>query len=683
MKKFIYSLGVTITLLGFGCSNPTSISVDDSRNSATDTTIARNNSAWDYLKNSEDSVDFQNATRGFICTTHKDTIMEDTNVIYNLTEYDFIEGEAPDEVNKSLWRQSSLNKIHGFFQVRDSVYQVRGFDLANMTLILGTEGWIIIDPLSSPGTAAEAVRVAQHGIDSLNLGPNILDNLKAIIFTHSHIDHFGGVKGITNQIPEGSKEYTVYAPKGFYEHSISENIMAGNAMSRRASYMYGNLLPKDTLGTVGTGLGQTTSTGLATILEPDVEIESIDLSTDTIAGLTVEFIYTPESEAPAEMMFYFPELKTFCQSEDVNHTLHNLYTLRGAKVRNGQKWSQYIDKAILHWGDGVEYSFGSHHWPTWGHDTILQLWENQRDMYRFLHDQTLRLANIGYTSKEIADSLQLPKTLDTNFYNRGYYGTVSHNAKAQYQLYFGWFDGNPANLNPLTPVEEGKKYVEFMGGANEVIRKAKESIASGEYRWAAQVLNHLVFAEPDNDSGRLYLAATYEQLGYQAESGPWRNFYLSGAQELRKGVHGQALSTASPDIIAGMDPDLLFNYIAMRFIGTDEDAAKMDYKFNIFINKKNSNDNLNPSTDLDPVALIVKNGAVTPRVNYYYKDDSEDASLLISRSVLDDVLLGKISIEEALDHPTTQIKGQREDLENFFSKIQDLTEKMWFNIIEP
>jgi alkyl sulfatase BDS1-like metallo-beta-lactamase superfamily hydrolase len=433
--------------------------------------------------------------------------------------------------------------------------------------------------------------------------------------------------------------------------------------------MYGSLLPKGPTGSLGSGLGTTTAKGETGILEPTDFITKENGEIRTIDGVRIDFIYTPESEAPAEMMFYFPELKAFCQAENISHTLHNLYTLRGAQVRNGQKWSQYIDKCIYMYGKDVQVSFGSHHWPTWGNASILSFWEKQRDLYRFIHDQTLRLANEGYTPNEIAEMLKLPEALDKEFYNRGYYGTVSHDAKAQYQLYFGWFDGNPSNLNPLPPSEAGAKYVEFMGGADNVISMAQKSYDKGEYRWVGEVLKHVVFADPKNQKARNLLADAYEQMGYQAESGPWRNFYLTGAKELRMGVKIIPMSGSSgPDMINGMSSELFFNYIAMRYKGTEENKSKSN--FNFILTDRN-----------EKVSLIVSNGVVNPRIGSHLVKDVT-ATITMSRLDLAILTSGKgVKADELIKSGKIKLVGDAEAFKSFLNNIDNFN--YWFNIIEP
>jgi len=639
------------------------IQTDKNQKEATSFTQKANNDLLSYLPFA-DKTDYENAKRGFIATIPEGNIKDAKgNVVYDMKQYDFIKGTAPATTNPSLWRQSELNSINGLFEVKKgSIYQIRGLDLANMTLIAGKTGWIIIDPLMSPETAKAGLALANEKVGKKPVA--------AIIITHSHIDHFGGIRGVVDEKDVKSGKVPIYVPEGFFDHAISENVMGGNTMGRRASYMYGNLLPKDAKGTLGTGLGQTTSTGLSGIIDGTYKINKLSGEEKIVDGLKVEFIYTPESEAPAEMMFYFPELKAFCQSEDITHTLHNLYTLRGAQVRNGQKWSAYIDLALAKWGDDVQFSFASHHWPTWDNKNIKPYWEKQRDLYRFIHDQTLRLANEGYTPIEIAEMLKLPESLDKEFYSRGYYGTLSHDVRAQYQLYFGWFDGNPSNLNKLTPVDAGKKYVEFMGGADNLLSNAKKSYDKGEYRWVAEVVSHLVFADPKNQDGRNLLADAYEQLGYVAESGPWRNFYLSGATELRNGVKVlPSPDTAGPDMVRGMSTDLFFNFLAMKFKGTEADAAAMKYNFNIVLPDVN-----------EKVALIIANGVVNPRIGGSVKDNVT-ATITINRSDLNKVSLKEATFADLLKSKAIKIDGDQNAFTTFLGKIDSFN--FWFNIVEP
>ena len=402
-----------------------------------------------------DKADFERAKRGFIASFDDGKITKaDGSPVYDFGAYDFLKAEAPDTVNPSLWRQSQLNAMHGLYKVRDGIYQVRAYDLSNITFIEGESGWIVIDPLISASTAARAKALIDR---ELGTKP-----ISAVIFTHSHADHFGGVKGLVSEedIENGVQ---IIAPKDFVFEAVSENILAGNAMSRRASYMFGGLLPKGPAHQVGVGLGQTISSGDLGLYQPTLEVEETG-EVHNIDGVEMEFIMAMGAEAPSEFMFYMPGFKAFCQAEIINHTLHNMYTPRGAKVRDGRLWSGYIDEAIYKYAEKTDITFGSHHWPIWGSDEVTTFWEGQRDLYRFIHDQTVRLANMGYTLHEIPEKLNMPDGIAKQFANRDYYGTLSHNSKSQYQLYYGYFDGNPANLDPLPPVAEAKKFVDYVGG---------------------------------------------------------------------------------------------------------------------------------------------------------------------------------------------------------------------------
>ncbi len=539
---------------------------------ATRTTAQANAAVADALPLAN-KADFEAAERGLIARDPDLVIKgDDGAAVWDMPAYDFIQGDAPDTVNPSLWRQAKLNNKHGLYKVTDRIYQLRGYDLSNMTLIEGDSGWIVIDPLITAETASAAWEMAKK---------HIVDDkpIVAVIFTHSHIDHFGGIEGVLSAERAKQNDVRIIAPKGFMAESTSENLLAGPAMGRRATYMFGGALERSPRGHVDSGLGKAPAQGHFSILAPTDTIDHTG-QTLTIDGLEFEFQYAPEAEAPAELTFYLPELKAFCGAEIVTRNMHNLYTLRGAKVRDALKWSGYIDEALQLFGDRVEVLFASHHWPTWGHDKIVDYLKIQRDTYKYIHDQTLRLANAGYTPREIAERIALPDSLAKPFHNRGYYGTVSHNSKAVYQWYFGWFDGNPANLNPLPPAESATKYVEFMGGANAVLDKAQRSYESGEYRWTAEVLNHVVFAKPDNEAATSLLAKTYDQLGYRAESGPWRDFYLTGAKELREGAQGTSLDMRKGlGLLRQVPIDRIFDAMAARLNGPKAADADLTVNF--------------------------------------------------------------------------------------------------------
>jgi alkyl sulfatase BDS1-like metallo-beta-lactamase superfamily hydrolase len=609
----------------------------------------------------DDRLDWEEARRGFIARLDEPVIRDQAGkAVWDLEQYAFLEEEeAPPTVNPSLWRQARLNLVHGLFEVTDRIYQVRGHDLSVITFIEGDSGYIVIDPLISEETARASLELVYR-----HLGEK---PVVAVIYTHSHVDHWGGVKGVVSEAAVRAGEARIIAPEGFTEAAILENLFAGNAMARRASYMYGNLLPKDPKGQVDAGLGKTTSSGRLTLIEPTLSI--VETGTEMeIDGVPIVFQVTPDTEAPAEMNFHFPLFNALCMAENCTHNMHNLYTLRGAAVRDSRAWARYIDEAIELFGDKTDMVFASHHWPTWGRERCLAFMSKQRDMYKYLHDQTLRLANKGYTMLEIAETVSLPAGLAKAWYNRGYYGTVNHDVKAVYQKYLGFFDGNPANLHPLPPEEAAVKYVEFMGGAAAVIERARRSLEAGEYRWTAQVLNHVVFAEPGNEEARDLQAVALEQLGYQSESGPWRNFYLSGAQELREGVHELGSPhTMSEDVLAAMSLDHLFDYMAIR-LDAEKAAGKtivIDFQF----------------TDTGQRYVLKVENAVLNHSSGR-QDGHADASVVTTRSALNEFLVAAEGSEDASGAAGAfQIEGDPQKIAELFSLLDRFD--FWFNIVTP
>lgn len=456
----------------------------------------------------QDRQDFEDADRGLVASLEPAVVTSNGRVVWDNDAWRFLEAPCPPAANPSLWRQGQLCSRQGLFQVTDSIYQVRGLDLSNMTLIEGERGVIVVDPLISVETASAALDLyRRHRGDRPVTG---------VIHTHSHIDHFGGIDGV---LPAG--EVPVLAPEGFLEHAVSENVFAGTAMLRRAIYMYGASLPKGPTGNIGTGLGQTQSTGTVSLRAPTVDITHTG-QVETVDGVRFEFQVTPDTEAPAEMNFLVPERRALCMAENATHNLHTVLTLRGAQVRDTHNWARYLDEAILRFGDRADVLFASHHWPTWGRDRIGTFLAEQRDLYTYLHDQTLRLINQGYTGLEIAEMIQLPPRLAHAWHARGYYGSVSHNVKAIYQRYMGWFDGHPSSLWEYPPEESARRYVACMGGVPSVIAKAREYLEAGDARFVAQLLKHAVFAEPGNSEAKELLATAYERLGFEAECGPWR-----------------------------------------------------------------------------------------------------------------------------------------------------------------
>jgi alkyl sulfatase BDS1-like metallo-beta-lactamase superfamily hydrolase len=506
-----------------------------------------------------DTRDVDDAARGLLGRLDPCVVTAaDGRVVWDNESYAFLQGDAPDSVNPSLWRQSQLVAMDGLFEVVEGIYQVRGLDLSNITFVEGDAGVVVIDPLISTETAAAALALyRRHRGDRPVTG---------VIYTHSHVDHFGGVKGVTSQADVDAGRVPVLAPQGLVRHAVIENVYAGTAMGRRAGYMYGAALARGPRGQVGAGLGQTTSTGTVTLIAPTVDITRTGQE-EVVDGVRIVFQMAPGTEAPAEMHFYFPDRRALCLAENATHNLHNLLTLRGAVVRDPHAWSGYLTEALELFGGEAEVAFASHHWPTWGNDRVVEFLSLQRDLYGYLHDQTLRLLNQGLTGPEIAEQIELPPALEDAWHTHGYYGSVSHNVKAIYQRYLGWFDGNPANLWQHPPTERARRYVAGLGGADAVVVQARTSYDDGDLRWAAELLNHVVFTEPGHAAARELLADTYEQLGYGSENGTWRNFYLSGATELRDGQFGTPTSPAAEDIVANLTPELLFDALAIQVDG--------------------------------------------------------------------------------------------------------------------
>ena len=515
----------------------------------------------------EDRTDFDNAQRGFVATLDPVRFTNaDGRVVFDLGPYDFLSGDRVETVHPSLWRQAQLCVTNGLFEVTDGIYQVRGFDLSNMTLVEGDLGVIIIDPLISSECAAAALKLyrAHRGERPVT----------GVIYTHSHGDHFGGVLGV---LPDGRGDVAVLAPEGFMEHAVSENVYAGTAMTRRASYMYGDVVGPGPRGQVSTGLGIRTSEGSIGLIPPSVDITHTGQE-ETIDGVRIVFQITPGTEAPAEMNFLFPDRRALCMAENATHNLHNLLTLRGALVRDPRIWSRYLDEAIELFGADTDVAFASHHWPTWGTENVIEFLTQQRDLYAYLHDQTVRMLNDGATGIEIAEDFQLPQVLDDAWHARGYYGSVSHNVKAIYQRYLGWFDGHPSSLWQHPPIAAGARYAEAFGGVDQLIARGRDFADRGDLRFAAELLKHAVFADPDHPGAKEALAQVFEQLGYGAENATWRSFYLSGAHELRNGPMPPALDPG-----AGMAPALsieqLFDTVAIRVDGPRAAAEKLSIQW--------------------------------------------------------------------------------------------------------
>ena len=651
----LFSLVAAITM-----ANPTVAADAEKPKPASEATKAANNALLKELPFT-DKTSFELAHKGFIAPLPSAVIKGTSgNVVWDPAKYSFIkEGEnAPDTTNPSLWRQSQLINISGLFEVTDGIYQVRNYDLSNMTIVEGKDGITVFDPLISTETAKAALDLYyQHRPKK---------PVVAVIYTHSHVDHYGGVRGVVDEKDVKAGKVKIYAPLGFVEHAVAENVMAGTAMSRRASYMYGNLLPPAPTGQLGAGLGTTTSAGTVTLIPPTDIIKETG-ETHVIDGLTYQFLYAPGSEAPAEMLYYIKEKKALNTAEDSTHTLHNTYSLRGAKIREPLPWSKYLNEALKLWGDDVQVMYAMHHWPVWGNKEVREQLSSQRDMYRYINDETLRLINKGYTMVEIAEQFKLPKAIATKFSNRGYYGSVNHNVKATYVLYLGWFSGNPAQLNELPPEEGGKHYVEMMGGEDAVLKKAKEYFDKGEFRWVAEVVNHVVFANPSNQAAKNLQADALEQMGYQAESGPWRNFYLTGAKELREGVMKLPTpDTASPDTVRAMDLDLFFDFLAMRLNGPKAEDKRLSLNFDF--------------TDLkQKYSVEMENGVLNHTEGVAAKD--ADATVTLTRDTLNKIVLKETSLKDALASGDIKVDGTQGKLEELVSYMDDFD--FWFNIVTP
>lgn len=617
-----------------------------SRHDATDATRAAQASVVQILP-ADDGTDAMLADRGFVGT------ISDADIpgAWTMAPYGFLDGERPDTVHPGLWHQAQLNARHGLFEVVPGIYQVRGFDLSNVTFVEGNTGYIVIDPLTSaePAAAALALIRAHRGDKPV----------KAVIYTHCHVDHYGGVRGVISDA-DIATGLEIIAPEGFLKHAVSENVLCGNVMGRRATYMYGAQLERDARGHVDCGLGKAVSRGSVSLVPPTRSIRTTGERL-TVDGVEIVFQMTPDTEAPAEMNFFFPAQRALCIAENCTCNLHNIYTPRGAQVRDARGWSHYIDEAITLFGGECDALFASHHWPRWGGEAVTTFLADQRDLYKFIHDQTLRLANHGLGPVEIAERIALPPGLANKWYTRDFYGTLNHNAKAVYQKYLGAFDGNPANLHPLPPVEAGKRYVEAIGGADALLAVARRGYDAGDYRWVAELVNHLIFADPNNSGARALQADTLEQLGYQAESGPWRDFYLSGAFELRaprppsaeprQGALGQLRS---------LPADLLLDALSVRV--NAEQAGDLSLGFVLRF------------TDVDQCFAIELSNAVL------YHRPSTGANVSLDRATLIDLISGGLDLSAALVNG--RVSGEQVAQFGQLLMILDRFD-FWFNIITP
>ena len=619
-------------------------------------TIRANQQVAERLPLDDDS-DFLDVDRGFIAAIEDEAILNaDGEVVWSISQYDFIKGEAPETVNPSLWRQSKLAARHGLFKVTEGIYQVRGYDLSVMSVIEGRTGWIIIDPLTSTETAAASLKLVN---ESLGERP-----VSAVLYTHSHADHFGGVRGVISD-DDVEAGVPVLAPIGFSENAVAENLLAGTHMSRRAALMFGNVLPRAPTAHIGSGLGPGLPNGTISLILPTEEIEGRGTQR-IIDGVTFEFIDAAGTEAPAEFMFYLPELRALCTAEVATATFHNILTPRGAKVRDSLRWSEAIDYVLAEYGESADVVFASHHWPTWGKQNIIQFLSGQRDIYKYVHDQTLRRANRGQTMVEIAEEIDEPASQLDRFDTRGYYGTLNHNSKAVYQGYFGWWGGVMSEYFRLPHEQTANRYVEAMGGQQAVLAASQAAYEEGDYRWAAELLAHAVFADPSDQNARNWLASTYEQLGYQAESGTWRSYFLGAALELRKGApNAGAPELGNLDFLKAVPSIDLFNAFATRFAPEKltRDPFVLQFEF--------------PDRQ-ETVALHIGPSTVVPRPG---AEPSAVAILTLDRTDLDKLALGSVSAQALIAEGDLQIEGDPLALVAFFAALE--SPDFWFNTQTP
>lgn len=622
------------------------------------TTRAKNAAVRDALP-FEDVEDFALARRGLIEAVPDLEIRNEADrVVWDLKPYAFLAQACPDSVNPSLWRNAQLNMHVGLYEVVPGIYQARGFDISNMSFIETAAGVVVIDPLISVETARAALALYRK-----HRGERAV---VAVMYTHSHVDHFGGVRGVVDEAAVVDGRVPVIAPDGFLEHAVSENLFAGPAMGRRAGYMYGALLPKGPRGQIDAGIGKGTSAGALSLIAPtDLIRETGEVR--VIDGVRFVFQLAPGTEAPAEMHFHLPHARALHLSENTNATMHNLYTLRGAQVRDARAWAFHLREALDLFGAQSDVLFSGHFWPRWGKEAIDLHVNLQADVYQYINDQTLRLANHGLTMHEIGEQLTLPDELGKAWCNRGYYGTLNHNAKAVYQRYLGWFDGNPAHLDPLPPEAAGRKYVEFMGGADAVVEKARAAHAAGEYRWVVEVLAHVVFSEPSHQAARELSADAMEQLGYQAESSVWRNFYLTGAQEIRHGVPQRPTRRGfAPDMAAAMTAAMFFDFLAVRLNASKAAGKELHLNFRF--------------TDTgEQFAVSVRRAVLVARSGRLH--GAPLATLTMARRVLYGMAGGAIAGRDAVADGRLKVDGAPAALAEFMALFD--TFDPWFGVATP
>jgi alkyl sulfatase BDS1-like metallo-beta-lactamase superfamily hydrolase len=606
-----------------------------------------------------DMRDFEDATRGRLAQIDGGVIRNAKgDVVWDANSYAFLKGDAPATVNPSLWRQSKLNAEHGLFEVVPGIYQFRGYDIAVMTIIRGKTGWIVVDPLTAVESAAAGMALVRKVLGDAPVS--------GIVFTHSHGDHYGGVNALASPEMLASGRIPIVAPHGFMLESVSENVIAGPYMARRAAFQFGANVPRGPKGQVGTGLGQALpANGTGSLARPTLEVEA-GAKPVVIDGVTFEFVDAAHSEAPAEFMFYLPEYKALCSSEVATGTFHNVLTQRGAKVRDTLGWSKAIDRALQLYGDKSEVVFGSHNWPTFGGANVREFLTHHRDTYRFIHDQTLRRANGGATAVEIAEDIGEPPHSRTDFSTRGYYGTINHNAKAVFQLYFGWWDGVPANYHRHVPSEEAKRYVAAMGGAKQALATGIRAFDAGDYRWSSVVFNHLVFANPADRLARRWLAASYEQQGFQAEAGTWRNYFLQAAKELREGPAAPTLNTGSAAVLRAVPTANLMDALAARYDPAKAKRPGTTVQF-VFTDRN------------ERAGLHMGEAVLFPRMGETL--DKPAATLTTTRATFDALLLGQKQIPAALAAGELKVEGDPAALVALFQALD--TPAPGFNVVTP
>lgn len=606
----------------------------------------------------DDQSDFVDARRGRIAQIEDDAIRgTDGSVIWAIQGHQFLRGEAPDTANPSLWRQSLLAAEHGLFEVTEGIWQVRGYDLSVMTVIEGERGWIIVDPLTTTETGAAALQLVN---DTLGERP-----VTGMIYTHSHADHFGGARGIIDEAEIAARNVPVLAPIGFSETAVTENLLAGTHMSRRATLMFGQIIPASPTLHIGSGLGPGVARGSVSLVLPTEEISGRG-TVRTIDGVVFEFIDAAGTEAPAEFMFYLPERRALHTAEVATGTFHNVLTMRGAVVRDALAWSRAIDHVLVEYADRSDVVMASHHWPSWGSDNVAAFLSGQRDIYRYVHDQTLRLANSGGTMIEVADAIAEPSIQTNSFDTRGYYGTLNHNSKAVYQHYFGWWGGVMAEYHRLPHEQSAARYVAAMGGANETLTLGIEAFNSGDYRWASEVLNHLVFAEPDNQDARNWLAASYEQQGFQAESGAWRSYFLTAATELRSGVPdigGTRLGNA--DFLRAVPTLDLFDMLASRYAPERLQRAPFSLEFTF-------------RDTSETISLEIGTSVIVPRDRAAAEPT---AGVTLDRASFEALLLRTANPAALMASGAMEITGDMSAFANFFGLLEQ--PDFWFATASP